>query len=173
MIFISVMVKAQQKITLSVNGKTALVTLSENAATQELLRLLPVTVEMSPYGGFEVVGSLPASLPTQDRQITTEPGDLMLYLGNQLVIFYGSNSWSYTPIGKIDGATAESVKDLLGTGVVTVTLSQDSNGVNDLSRDEPSGNQIYDLSGKRAGKGDITPGVYIVNGKKRVINPDR
>ncbi len=69
---------------------------------------------MSDYGGFEKVGTLPLSFTTSNSQISTAPGDIMLYQGNQMVIFYGTNSWSYTRLGKIDNATAESVSQFLG-----------------------------------------------------------
>lgn len=78
---------------------------------------------MSNYGGFEKVGSLGTNLPTNDTQITTIVGDIMLYQGNSIVIFYGSNSWSYTRLGKIESATKESLLEVLGTEEVTITLS--------------------------------------------------
>lgn len=62
-----------------------------------------IVVDLRPYGGFEQVGELPWTLPRSNRQITTEAGDVMLYQGNQIAIFHGSNSWSYTPLGKIAG----------------------------------------------------------------------
>jgi len=94
-------------------------TLIDNAATRELTALLsqdPVTIEMDDYGGFEKVGALPQSLPTSNSQITTQPGDIMLYQGRNMVIFYGSNSWSYTRLGKIDGATVEGLRQFFGNG---------------------------------------------------------
>lgn len=118
------MTYSQNRITLSANGKSVTATLVANKATEELLKILPVTIEMYPYGGFEVVGALPKSLPTSNTKITTVAGDIMLYQGNQLVIFYGSNSWSYTRIGKIDEATVSKIKDFLGEGNCTVTLGK-------------------------------------------------
>lgn len=117
-----------KKIYLSVDGATRSVTLADNAATQALLATLEkgaITYEADDYGGFEKVGALGRSLPTSNERITTVPGDIMLYQGDQLVIFYGSNQWSYTRIGQIDGATAESLKTFLraGLGSVQVTLS--------------------------------------------------
>ncbi len=96
---------AQTKILLSVNEMSLTATLVENEATRELVAMLekgPIDIEMNDYGGFEKVGAFPQSFPTSNRQITTEPGDIMLYQGNNMVIFYGSNSWSYTPLGKIE-----------------------------------------------------------------------
>lgn len=163
------MAYSQTKITVSANGKSMTATLVENSATKELLKLLPVTIEMSPYGGFEVVGFLPQSLPTSNSQITTEAGDLMLYQGNQLVIFYGNNSWSYTRLGKIDNATASSVKDLLGEGNVSVTLSLENAGINEIMIDDLQITEVFDLKGTKTDIGNIKPGVYIVNGKKTMI----
>ena len=126
MTMISFMASSQTKILLKVDGNTMTATLTDNEATRELTRLLEqgdMTIRMSDYGGFEKVGALPQSLPTSNTQITTEPGDIMLYQGNQMVIFYGSNSWSYTRLGKIDGATANNLRQFLGNGNITLTLS--------------------------------------------------
>ena len=78
---------------------------------------------MQDYGGFEKVGDFGFNLVTNDKQITTEPGDLVLYEGDQLVIFYGKNSWSYTRLGKIQNVTAKDLKAAFGNGDVTVTIS--------------------------------------------------
>ncbi|MDE6006111.1 MAG: hypothetical protein K2G67_00960 [Muribaculaceae bacterium] len=67
---------------------------------------------MNDYGGFEKVGELPWSLPTSNSQISTVPGDVMLYLGNNIVILYGTNSWWYTRLGKIEGMTADEIRDI-------------------------------------------------------------
>ena len=75
------------------------------------------------YGGFEQVGSIGSTLPTSDKQMTTKAGDIVLYSGNQIVIFYGSNSWSYTKLGCISNKTVDELTDLLGKGNITVTLS--------------------------------------------------
>ncbi len=114
------------QIYLTINQSRLSVALEDNRATAELkekLKNSPITINMSDYGGFEKVGGLGFSLPTDNRQITTKPLDIMLYQGNQMVIFYDSNSWSYTPIGKITGVTAEELKNILGSGNVAVTLS--------------------------------------------------
>ena len=75
------------------------------------------------YGGFEQVGSIGSSLPTNDKQMTTTSGDIVLYSSNQIVIFYGSNSWSYTKLGKITNKTDDELSELLGNGNVSITLS--------------------------------------------------
>ena len=111
---------------IKIRDLTLTATLVNNQATQVLKELLaknPFTVNMSDYGDFEKVGSLGISLPTSDDHITSEPGDLLLYQGNQLVIFYAPNAWSYTRLGRIDDVTQTELKKALGTGDVTVTLS--------------------------------------------------
>ena len=99
-------------------------TLEKNEAVSalvEMMRESPVVIQMSDYSGFEKVGSLGTSLPTSNSQITTKSGDIVLYNGNQIVIFYGSNSWSYTRLGRIDDLSGW--EDALGNGGVTVTFS--------------------------------------------------
>ena len=93
------------------------------AALMELVREGPLTVSMSPYGGFEQVGPIGQSLPRSDVQTVTQAGDLVLYSGNQLVVFYGSNTWAYTRLGRITDKTPAELASLLGDGAVTVTLS--------------------------------------------------
>ncbi|MBQ9815983.1 MAG: NAD(P)H-dependent oxidoreductase [Proteobacteria bacterium] len=85
-----------------------------------------VTINMSQYGGFEQVGPLGQSLPRNDSQTTTAPGDIVLYSGNQIVVFYGSNTWSYTRLGKITDKTEAELKTILNKEKVTLTLSANS-----------------------------------------------
>lgn len=116
--------ETSMKIQLQVNGKTFTAVLEQNDAAQALAELLakgPITIQMDNYGGFEKVGSLGQSLPASDTQTTTQPGDIVLYQGDQIVIFYGSNSWSYTRLGHVEDLTGWS--DALGTGDVSVTFS--------------------------------------------------
>ena len=96
------------KMTVQVGESTFTATLEENAAVDALVEMMEhgsVTIQMSDYAGFEKVGALGSSLPTSNRQTTTQAGDIVLYQGNQIVLFYGSNSWSYTRLGKIDDLT--------------------------------------------------------------------
>lgn len=114
------------KMKLSINGKDLTVSLADTTAAKELsekLKTEPVTVTLNEYGGFEKVGDLPWSLTKTDDSIVTETGDIMLYQGNQMTIFYGSNSWNYTKLGHIDNITQKELKAILGDGNVTVTLS--------------------------------------------------
>ncbi len=92
-------------------------------AFRELLREGDLTIHMSDYGSFEKVGSIGTSLPHQDTQIETTTGDVMLYQGSQIVIFYGTNQWSYSRLGRIDGASAEALLDAFGSGDVAMTFS--------------------------------------------------
>ena len=173
MTMISFMASSQTKVLLKVGGNTMTATLTDHEATRELTKLLEqgdITIRMSEYGGFEKVGALPQSLPTSNTQITTEPGDIMLYQGNQMVIFYGSNSWSYTRLGKIDGATASNLRQFLGNGDVTLTLSLESSvGIENVTSDAIKEEVIYDLNGHRITNKPLSPGVYIINGKQTII----
>ena len=85
------------------------------------MQLLPLTIQMRMYGGFEQVGPIGQSIISNDEQITTEPGDIVLYSGNQIVIFYGSNSWSYTKLGHVE-LSQDEMSDLLGSADVTVEI---------------------------------------------------
>ena len=116
-------------LTMSIDGQTIPVIWEDNASVEALKSLASegsLTVQMSMYGGFEQVGPLGVSLPREDTQTQTAAGDIVLYSGNQIVIFYGSNSWAYTRLGRVDGATAEQMRALLGDHAVTLTLSADS-----------------------------------------------
>jgi hypothetical protein len=92
---------------------------------RELVSPEPLTVQMSMYGGFEQVGPLGKSLPRNDSQTTTAAGDIVLYSGNQIVIFYGSNSWAYTRLGHITDRDDAGMAALLGNGNVTITISME------------------------------------------------
>ena len=115
-------------IQLTVSGKSLPVKIEDNTATKALvaaLRESSITYEADDYGGFEKVGALGRSLPTSNTQISTQPGDVILYSGNQIVLFYGTNSWSYTRIGKMEYGTLDELKTFLkaGQGKISVTLS--------------------------------------------------
>lgn len=90
-------------------------------AFEQLLAQGPVTIEMRDYGGFEKVGELGTELVRSDTQITTQPGDVILYQGNQITIYYGTNSWNFTRLARIEDA--ENLKEKLGNGTVEVTFS--------------------------------------------------
>ena len=116
------------KIQITIDGTTLSIALVDNDATQALvaaLREAPITYLASDYGGFEKVGPLGRSLPASNSQMTTQAGDVILYNGNQIVLFYGSNSWSYTRIGKMEYVSMDALKSFLkvGKGNISVTLS--------------------------------------------------
>lgn len=166
------MTLAQDKIYLTTAGKSLTATLADNEATRTLISLLsshPITIDMEDYGGFEKVGALPQSLPTSNRQITTAPGDIMLYQGRNLVIFYDSNSWSYTPLGKID-ADSGTIHEFLGYGNITLTISLSPlSGIENVPAGSLSNRVIYDLKGNLITDQSVIPGVYIINGKKTIV----
>ena len=112
------------EVTAATEAETVDVTWEDNASVEELKKLAAsgLTIKMSKYGGFEQVGSIGHSITSADKQTKTAPGDIVLYSGNQLVVFYGSNSWAYTRLGKINLSKSE-LKELLGKKDVTVTLS--------------------------------------------------
>ncbi len=116
------------EIKITVSGKSLPVKIEDNVATKALvaaLREASITYEAHDYGGFEKVGGIGRTLPSGDSQITTQPGDVILYASDQIVLFYGSNSWSYTRIGKIQYGTLDELKTFLqaGKGKISVTLS--------------------------------------------------
>lgn len=172
------MAKAQDKIEITANGRTMTATLADTDAARQLKAYLDdgsVAVRMSDYGGFEKVGDLPWSLPTSNRQITTSAGDIMLYQGHSIVIFYGSNSWSYTPLGRIDGASATEIRNFLSGSSIEVTLSkQGQSCIDSVSADAGTQPEIFTLQGRKitlAGRNisDLPEGTYIINGKKQFI----
>ena len=115
----------KMEVTVGETGFTA--TLADNEAVDALVEMMesgPVVLQMRDYAGFEKVGPLGKSLPASNRQMTTQAGDIVLYQGDQIVMFYGTNSWSYTRIGHIDDLTGW--EDALGDGDVTVTFSMDN-----------------------------------------------
>lgn len=170
---IGIMTQAQNTLYITANGVTRTATLADNAATEALRGMLaygPVTVNMHDYGGWEKVGDLPQPLPTSNSHITAQPGDIMLYQGYQMVIFYGNNSWSYTRLGKIDGATASNIRSWLGSGSVDVALSLSaSSGLDEVAVDNNTEEKVYDLTGRLVSQRPLLPGIYIINGKKTAV----
>ena len=113
-----------KKMTLQIGNSSFTATLENNPAVDAFVEMMndsPIIIQMNDYAGFEKVGSLGTSLPADDKQTTTHAGDIVLYNGNQIVIFYGSNAWSYTRLGKIDDLSGW--EDALGSGDITVTFS--------------------------------------------------
>ena len=115
---------ANMKLTLKINDIEVDVIWTDNDSVRALKNLAKdgLTINMSKYGGFEQVGSIGSTLPSSDTRITTSPGDIVLYSSNQIVIFYDSNTWSYTKLGHINLSKSE-LTDLLGDEDVVITLS--------------------------------------------------
>ena len=116
----------EMKMKVEAGNSTFTATLEDNKAAAALIEMMekePVVIEMEDYAGFEKVGSLGQSLPASNRRMTTRAGDIVLYNGSQIVMFYGSNSWSYTKLAEIDDLTGW--EEALGNGSVTVTLSME------------------------------------------------
>ena len=89
----------------------------------DLLRKSDMTIEMHDYGNFEKVGSISTSLPRNDKRITTKPGDVILYQGNQITIYYDVNSWNFTKLGEVQGLSQSELKSILGNDNVLVRFS--------------------------------------------------
>jgi len=160
-----------QKLYITIDGKTLPVVLVNNAATQALVAALKegdITYEAHDYGGFEKVGALGRSLPTSNTQITTQTGDVILYSGNQIVLFYGSNSWSYTRLGRMEYASQAELESFLKAGqgnvMVKLSLSSEETAIKSVRAASPTSDDYVTLSGVRTQK--PSRGIYIKDGKK-------
>lgn len=164
-----------QKMYITIDGVSQSVTLYDNAATRQLVNKLQdgsVTVTLNSSGGFEIWGALGFSLPTSNEQITAQPGDVILYNGSNICIMYGSNSWSYTRLGHIDGLSESELRSFLKAGEsnisVTLSIQPISTGINQVKVDgENQNDKYYNLSGQKV----LNPshGIYIKNGKKVIL----
>ena len=161
-----------QKMYITIDNVSRPVTLYDNAATQALVTKLKdgnVTVSLNSSGGFEIWGALGFSLPASNEQITAQPGDVILYNGSNICLFYGSNSWSYTRLGHIDGLSESALRSFLKAGEsnisVTLSLEPVSAGISQVKMDAaPEDGIYYNLNGQEV----VNPshGIYIKNGKK-------
>ncbi len=114
------------KLLITINGKTLTADFVDNSSAKALADVLAkssITYQADDYGNFEKVGDLGQSFPKNDENITTEPGDIILYQGHNLCIYYAQNTWSFTRIAKIKGVSKDELKEFLGEGEITVTLS--------------------------------------------------
>ena len=156
------------KMYITIDGRTEAVTLTNNSATQALVSKLQeasVTVTLNSSGGFEIWGALGFSLPTSNEQINAQPGDIVLYNGSNICMFYGTNSWNYTLLGKIDGLSESELRTFLKAGEsnISVTLSlSNTTGISQVKADG-SKSRAYTLSGTLAQVGH--KGIIIKNGK--------
>lgn len=113
---------------LSIDGRRLRVAWEGNAAVEALRALAreePLAISTTRYGGFEQVGVLPWSLPRQDAHMTAEAGDILLYSGNRIVVFFGENSWEYTKLGRIEGLSAQELSEVLGGRSACVRIAVD------------------------------------------------
>ena len=123
----------QEKLHITIGSVTKTATLVNNAATKELvarLRQAPVTVTLNSSGGFEIWGALGFSLTTSNEQVTTQPGDIVLYNGSNICMFYGTNSWSYTRLGHIDGLSDSELRTFLHAGESNISVTLSMNNTN-------------------------------------------
>ena len=168
MLFTTTTIMAQ-KLYITIGDVTNTATLVDNSATQELVTKLqssPLTVTLNSSGGFEIWGALGFSLPTSNEQINAQPGDVILYNGSNICMFYGTNSWSYTRLGKIDGLSESELRTFLKAGEsnISVTLSlSNTTGISQLKADENQ-SRAYTLQGTIAQAGH--KGIVIQNGQK-------
>ena len=156
------------KMYITIDGQTQAVTLVDNAATQELVSKLQqgaVNVTLSSSGDFEIWGALGFSLPTSNEQINAQPGDVILYNGSNICIFYGTNSWSYTRLGKIASLSESELRTFLKADEsnISVTLSlNNTTGISNVRSNAENG-VYYSLNGQRVDS--PSKGIYIRNGK--------
>jgi hypothetical protein len=163
----------EETMYITIGEDTHTVTMEDNVGTRALVAALQtdnITYLAHDYGNFEKVGYVGQSFPTADHQTTTSSGDIVLYNGDNICIFYGSNSWSYTRIGKLDNLSADEVRRFVkaGEGEVAITLSLQPiyTGIQELSSDGNSEGTTYTITGQIAPKG--YKGIVIQNGKKRI-----
>ena len=158
-----------QKMFITIGGATKTATMVDNAATQELVTRLqqsPVTVTLNSSGGFEIWGALGFSLTTNNQQVNAQPGDIVFYNGSNICMFYGTNSWSYTRLGHIDGLSESELRTFLKAGEsnISVTLSlENTTRISQIKADKTS-SKAYTLQGTIAQAG--YKGIVIQNGKK-------
>ena len=122
----SAQTEATVKLKIHVNDTTFTATLEENSSAKAFAEFLAqgdMTLDMHDYGSFEKVADLPRSFPRNDKQIDTDAGDIILYQGNSITIYYDKNSWNFTRLGKIDNVNKKRLKQILGDGNATVTFS--------------------------------------------------
>lgn len=123
--FWDIKLDGEYQVKVTVNGQEMTATMENNTSAQAFKRMLnrgPKTVKMNDYGGMEKVGMLWKGLPTNNEQITTQPGDIILFMGSSIVVYYNQNSWNFTKMGHINDVTQEELKEILGTGNVTMNF---------------------------------------------------
>ncbi len=162
------------KMYITIDNKTLPLTLVDNAATQALVDRLQsssVSVTLNSSGGFEIWGALGFSLPTSNQQITAQPGDVILYNGSNICLFYGTNSWSYTRLGHIEYSTQAELEEFLKAGQsninVMLSLTAGTTTAIDNVRTAGEPGVYYTMSGLKVAH--PTRGIYIKDGQKIFI----
>lgn len=123
--FFNIKLEGEYQVKVTVNGHEMMATMENNSsamAFKSMLKKGPKTVKMRDYEGMEKVGMLWKGLPTNNQQISTEPGDIILFMGCSLVVYYNPNSWDFTKMGHINDVTQEELKNILGSGNVIMTF---------------------------------------------------
>lgn len=157
------------KINITIDSRTMTATLADNSSARALYEALcsePMTYEAHDYGNFEKVGTLSQSFPQNNEQITTQPGDIILYQGNSLCIYYDTNTWTFTRIGKIDNATQQDIKDFVkaGQGNVSITLAvSNATAISTAQDKNADSGMTYTAGGMRADS--TAKGILIKDGK--------
>ena len=165
--------KSANTMNITINGKTVSCQIVDNSSTRALLAQLEkgdITYEADDYGNFEKVGNIGFSLPQNNESITTTAGDVILYQGYNICLYYDTNAWTFTRLGKIEGLNKDEIKTFLNTGggSVKVTLSSGSaTGIKQTVADRKAPSGKYSLDGRKL-KQTPSKGVYIENGKKIV-----
>ena len=161
------------KMYITIGGQTQSVTLVDNDATRELVAALqsaPLTVTLND-NNFEIWGPLGRSLTTKNEQMTAQPGDIVLYNGSNICIFYAGNSWSYTRLGKIDGLSESELRTFLKAGQnnisVTLSLTSGTTTIKSVNGNRMEDGAYYSLNGVKVE--NPSKGIYIKNGKKVIL----
>ncbi len=161
------------KISIEVNGYTLTATLEDNTSAEALVELLgegSITVETRDYGGFEKVGALPQSLPQNDTEITTSPGDIILYTGSAICFYYAQNTWDFTLLGRVDNAEEYDFESIYGSGSATFVLRLvDTSAVSSVKADsQVVKTETFSLNGARAqGRGVVVERETLADGTVR------
>ena len=166
-------VPTMNQIYITIGGQTQSVTLVDNDATHELVAALqnaPITVTLND-NKFEIWGPLGRSLTTNNEQMTAQPGDIVLYNGSNICIFYASNSWSYTRLGKIDGLSESELRTFLKAGQnnisVTLSLTSSTTAIKSVNGNRLENEEYYSLNGVKVE--NPSKGIYVKNGKKVIL----
>ena len=163
----------EQKMYITIGGQTQSATLVDNDATRELVAALqnaPINVTLND-NNFEIWGSLGQSLTTKNEQMTAQPGDIVLYNGSNICIFYESNSWSYTRLGHIDGLSENELRTFIKAGEsnisVTLSLTSGTTAIKSVNGNRMEDRAYYSLNGVKVD--NPSKGLYIKNGKKVIL----